>query len=228
MFVYKRRLMFMENGFWVKNKWRLTRQYVKEGTFRYDVLALVPLEILYVVLGINATYLRLPRLIKVIAFWEFTERLDAILAKPYFLRIVKTVIYMIYLIHLNACAYFAVSAYEGIGVNKFVYDGQGNAYIRCFYFATKTATSIGKNKRPTNILEIIFMTASWLMGVFVFAILIGDIRDIVGNARKNALDFQHQLDNITTYMNNNKVAKKCSGTSQKMDALHLVPTKKFR
>ena len=71
----------------------------------------------------------------------------------------------------------------------------------------QTATSIGKNKRPTNILEIIFMTASWLMGVFVFAILIGDIRDIVGNARKNALDFQHQLDNITTYMNNNKVAK---------------------
>ena len=73
--------------------------------------------------------------------------------------------------------------------------------------AFQTATSIGKNKRPTNILEIIFMTASWLMGVFVFAILIGDIRDIVGNARKNALDFQHQLDNITTYMNNNKVAK---------------------
>ena len=137
MFVFKRRLMFMENGFWVKNKWRLTRQYVKEGTFRYDVLALVPLEVLYAVLGINATYLRVPRLIKVIAFWEFTERLDAILAKPYFLRIVKTVIYMIYLIHLNACAYYAVSSYEGIGINKFVYDGQGNAYIRCFYFATK-------------------------------------------------------------------------------------------
>lgn len=51
------------------------------------------------------------------------------------------------------------------------------------------------------------MTASWLMGVFVFAILIGDIRDIVGNARRNALTFQRQLDTITTYMNNNKVAK---------------------
>ena len=76
-----------------------------------------------------------------------------------------------------------------------------------FYFIFQTATSIGKNKKPTNTLEIIFMTASWLMGVFVFAILIGDIRDIVGNARKNALDFQKQLDNITTYMNNNKVAK---------------------
>ena len=51
------------------------------------------------------------------------------------------------------------------------------------------------------------MTASWLMGVFVFALLIGDIRDIVGNARRNALSFQRHLDAITTYMNNNKVAK---------------------
>ena len=45
------------------------------------------------------------------------------------------------------------------------------------------------------------------MGVFVFALLIGDIRDIVGNARRNALSFQRHLDAITTYMNNNKVAK---------------------
>ena len=120
-----------------------------------------------------------------IAFWEFTDRLDAILAKPYFLRIIKTINYMLYLIHLNACAYYAISEWEGLGTNTFVYDNKGNAYIRCFYFATKTATSIGKNKKPTNIAEIIFMAASWLMGVFVFAILIGDIRDIVGNARRN-------------------------------------------
>ena len=79
--------------------------------------------------------------------------------------------------------------------------------IRCFYFATKTATSIGKNKKPTNIAEIVFMTGSWLLGVFVFAILIGDIKDIVNNARRDRTQFQRRLDTVVKYMSDNRVAK---------------------
>ena len=188
---YKHRVLYMENGFWVKDKRRLTQHYIKEGTFHFDWMAIIPTDMLYLWLGIEATYVRFPRIIKVIAFWEFIDRLDRLVSKPYFLRLVKTVIYMLYLIHLNACAYYFISWYEGIGVNKFVYNGEGNAYIRCFYFATKTATSIGKNKRPAhnNNLELAFMTCSWLLGVLFFAILIGDIRDIVGNARLNQVIF---------------------------------------
>ena len=90
-----------------------------------------------------------------------------------------------------------------------LFHPKGTAYLHCFYFATKTATSIGKNKKPSanNRLELLFMTASWLVGVFVFAILIGDIRDIVLNARKGELRFQKQLDNVAAYMN--RLTKLC-------------------
>ena len=171
MCAYKHSLMYMENGFWVKDKKRLTRQYVREGTFKQDLLSLLPLELLYFVLGVDATYLRIPRLIKVLAFWEFTERLDAILAKPYFLRIVKTVTYMLYLIHLNACAYYAISASEGIGSNDFVYNGEGNSYIRCFYFATKVSIFIfssytyhvkNQTKLINNPKELLWISGSFL------------------------------------------------------------------
>ena len=47
--------------------------------------------------------------------------------------ILQAVNNMLYLIHWNACAYYAISEYEGIGSNNFVYDGQ--VTIQTFTFA---------------------------------------------------------------------------------------------
>lgn len=118
--------------------------------FQLDVISLLPLDVLYFITGPDFVALRLPRLFKVHSFWKLVSFIDKLVKNPYVVRISKTLMYMMYLIHLNACAYYAFSAWEGIGSNNFVFNGKGNAYIKCFYFATKTATSIGKNPKPTH------------------------------------------------------------------------------
>ena len=65
LLVYKHHLLYMENGFWVKDRRKITRHYVRDGTFVYDLAALLPTDLLYLRYGLKATIVRVPRLIKV-------------------------------------------------------------------------------------------------------------------------------------------------------------------
>ncbi|CAH0558268.1 unnamed protein product [Brassicogethes aeneus] len=200
MILIQPRVKYLHEGFWVTDVKLLSRNYVKNKHFKLDLISLLPLDLLYFLLGPDFVILRVPRFFKMHTFWEFFSFVDKLLANPYLIRITRTLMYMMYLIHLNACAYYAFSAWEGIGKNNFVFSGNGSAYIKCFYFATKTATSIGKNPKPTQETEYMFMTFSWLMGVFVFALLIGQIRDIFSTAQRSKTEYRKLVDETLEYM----------------------------
>lgn len=194
------RVKYLHEGFWVIDIKLLRSNYMKSRRFKLDVLSLIPLDFLYIIWGPECVILRIPRFFKCHTFWEFFSLIDKLLSNPYVIRISRTLMYMMYLIHLNACAYYSFSTWEGIGSNHFVFNGKGNAYIKCFYFATKTATSIGKNPKPTQEIEYMFMTFSWLMGVFVFALLIGQIRDIISTATRSKTEYRKLVNETLEYM----------------------------
>uniref|UniRef100_A0A1I8B9Z2 Cyclic nucleotide-binding domain-containing protein n=1 Tax=Meloidogyne hapla TaxID=6305 RepID=A0A1I8B9Z2_MELHA len=200
----KSRLTFMRDGINVKSPPEMLHHYLTSGVFKLDLFSLLPLDILYIWTGPICAW-RIFRLLKLPSFWEFFELLDSSFSNPYAIRIAKTFCYMIYIIHCNSCVYYVLSAWQGFGqipynykgkwyLNKWVYNNEGNAYIRCFYFTAAVATSTGNNPAPTNVVEYIYMTFSWMMGVFVFALLLGQIRDIVSNANKNNEEFRTTMD----------------------------------
>lgn len=52
----------------------------------------------------------------------------------FFIRVIRTIGYLLFVLHINACLYYVASAYQGIGTTKWVYSGRGNAYVTLLFF----------------------------------------------------------------------------------------------
>ncbi|CAM4734500.1 unnamed protein product [Leuciscus chuanchicus] len=141
------------------------------------------------------------------SFFEFNKRLEAILTNAYVYRVIRTTTYLLYAVHCNACLYYWGSSYEGLGFSDWAYDGTGNSYIRCYYFAVKTLLTIGGLPGPTTLFEIVFQLINYFIGVFVFSIMIGQMRDVVGAATAAQTNYRACVDNTVKYMASYRIPK---------------------
>ena len=65
--------------------------------------------------------------VQIHTYWEFFGRLAAVTAFPNVTRVARTLFYMLFLIHINSCAYYMASLLQGFGTNSWVYNNVGNA-----------------------------------------------------------------------------------------------------
>ncbi|XP_072925826.1 uncharacterized protein cngb1a [Hemitrygon akajei] len=206
MIVFQSRLQFVKGGDIITARKLMRENYLKTQKFKMDLVSLLPLDILYLKLGFRVL-LRVPRLLKYMTFLEFNDRLEAIMSKAYIYRVIRTTIYLLYSLHINSCLYYWASDYEGIGSTKWVYDGEGNSYMRCYYWAVKTLITIGGLPDPETVFEIFFQLVNYFMGVLIFSIMIGQMRDVVGAATAGQTYYRTCMDNTVRYMNLYKIPR---------------------
>ncbi|XP_009986170.1 PREDICTED: cyclic nucleotide-gated cation channel beta-1-like, partial [Tauraco erythrolophus] len=204
--VFQTRLQFVRGGDIITDKKAMKENYLRSQRFKMDVVCLLPLDFFYFKVGVNPL-LRFPRCLKYMAFFEFNNRLEAILSKAYIYRVIRTTAYLLYSLHVNSCLYYWASAYEGLGSTTWVYDGEGNSYIRCYYWAVKTLITIGGLPDPKTLFEIVFQLLNYFTGVFAFSVMIGQMRDVVGAATAGQTYYRSCMDSTIKYMNFYRIPK---------------------
>ncbi|NXK49464.1 CNGB3 protein, partial [Chauna torquata] len=206
LLVFQPRVQFLKGGDIISDKVEMKKYYHSSVKFRLDVISVLPFEVLYFFFGFNPAF-RANKMLKHNTFFEFNDRLEAILDKAYIYRVIRTTGYLLFILHINACLYYWASDYEGLGSTRWVYDGQGNMYLRCYYWAVRTLITIGGLPEPQTLFEIIFQLLNFFLGVFVFSSLIGQMRDVIGAATAGQNYYRSCMDNTVSYMNTYSIPK---------------------
>uniref|UniRef100_A0A087XRB0 Cyclic nucleotide gated channel subunit beta 3, tandem duplicate 1 n=1 Tax=Poecilia formosa TaxID=48698 RepID=A0A087XRB0_POEFO len=204
--VWQPRLQFVKAGDIIKDRALTKVHYRKSYRFKTDMLSIIPFDLLSLHFGFSSIY-RFNRFIRIDSFFEFSDRLESIMAKAYIWRVARTTGYLLYMLHLNACAYYVASVHQGLASTTWVYDGKGTAYLRCYYFAVRSLINIGGLPEPVTLFEIMFQMTNFFVGVFVFSSLIGQMRDVIGAATAAQAYFRASMDGCVEYMNTYTIPK---------------------
>ncbi|CAH1791706.1 unnamed protein product, partial [Owenia fusiformis] len=221
------RTAYLENGILVFDTVKMSNHYRQKRRFIKDVIAVAPLGtlfnifavVVYVTIGstqvgetdIFGPIMRLPRLLKYHTMMKFFDVTDSRTSSPYRVRAFKLTLYLWVVIHWIACFYHVVSEYEGFGSNNWVYPADeedqvfARKYIRCMYWSMMTLTTIGETNTPETDMEYVFTGFTFLVGVFVFAAVVGNVGDVISNMNAARQEFQGRMDSVKFYMNHRKV-----------------------
>lgn len=195
----------------MKEPAKLRDNYIKTLQFKLDVLSILPTDLLYILLGTDVPQVRFNRLLRFARMFEFFDRVETRTNYPNAFRIFNLVLYILVIIHWNACIYYAISKALGLGTDSWVYPnmtGPGaltDTYVYCFYWSTLTLTTIGEMPPPVRDEEFVFVVFDFLIGVLIFAAIVGNVGSMISNMNATRAEFQARIDAIKHYMHFRKV-----------------------
>uniref|UniRef100_A0A3B4Z4S1 Cyclic nucleotide gated channel subunit alpha 1b n=1 Tax=Stegastes partitus TaxID=144197 RepID=A0A3B4Z4S1_9TELE len=199
--VFDSLVSYLEQGLLVKDELKLRERYMKSFQFKLDMASMVPTDLLYIVFGFSYPEIRLNKLLRFNRMLEFFQRTETRTNYPNALRISNLVMYIVIIIHWNACLYYSFSKAVGFGADRFVYPDPSDPefgrlvrkYAYSMYWSTLTLTTIGETPPPVENSEYFFVVTDFLVGVLIFATIVGNVGSMITNMNAARADFQAHI-----------------------------------
>uniref|UniRef100_UPI00358FDF0C cyclic nucleotide-gated channel cone photoreceptor subunit alpha-like n=1 Tax=Myxine glutinosa TaxID=7769 RepID=UPI00358FDF0C len=209
------RTCYLEQGLLVRDTAKLYRSYITTMQFKLDVVSLIPTDIAFAVTGPHLPVIRFNRLLRFGRMFEFFDRTETRTNYPNAFRIGNLVLYILVIIHWNACIFYAISKSIGFGTDTWVYPNISHPeygrlarkYIYCLYWSTLTLTTIGETPAPVHDSEFTFVVFDFLVGVLIFATIVGNVGSMISNMNAARAEFQAKVDAIKQFMQFRHVSK---------------------
>ncbi|KAF5401928.1 hypothetical protein PHET_04852 [Paragonimus heterotremus] len=196
---------YLEHGLVVFDRRKLAMKYVHTKYFVLDILSLLPLDFLQFEVGVQPI-LRFPRFIKTYRAIQWKDKIENRSTFPNLWRVIILIHILFLGCHWFACIYYIISAQQGFSTEwGYVMTNDsavttGRTYLITFYWATLALTTIGIEVPPTTVVEYIFSCLSYLIGLFVFATVVGQVGNIINTRNAARVEFEEILDGVKSYM----------------------------
>lgn len=214
----QKRTSYLCDGILEQNIEKVNVFYTQSIYFKLDILSSLPLDWAYLLIfqAYPPPLLQSIKLLKIYRVVQFFLRTESRSHYPNTCRFLILMHNLLVIIHWNACCYYILSQWIGMGSDPWVYPTWNlthntewgtlpKQYIYSFYWSTITLTTIGELAQPHTIFEYTFMTVEYFIGIFMFATLVGNVGSIIDNVNKNRLEFQSKMDSTKTYMRATKI-----------------------
>ncbi|KAM4697250.1 cyclic nucleotide-gated channel alpha-4 [Discoglossus pictus] len=206
---------YLEEGILVTDWRQIAKHYMVSSKFRWDLLSLLPTDLLYIKLGLHMPAVRVNRFLRFHRLFEAFDRTETRIPYPNAFRICKLMAYIFVVIHWNSCIYFALSSYIGFGKDEWVYPNISDPdfgrlerqYLYSFYFSTLILTTVGDIPSPMQEEEYIFMVVDFLIAVLGFATIMGSMSSVISNMNSADEAFYPNYDMVKLYLKMYKVHK---------------------
>uniref|UniRef100_A0A915DP61 Cyclic nucleotide-binding domain-containing protein n=1 Tax=Ditylenchus dipsaci TaxID=166011 RepID=A0A915DP61_9BILA len=219
--LFRARTGYLEQGILIRDIKKTRSLYFTKPQFKMDLASILPLDYVFSLIFFKRhSALRFNRLLRQERIQKFMEQTETRSSFPNAFRVGVVVWYIAVIIHWNACFYFWISEWIGLGSDAWVYgerntqslpDGVNDTltrrYIYSFYWSTLILTTIGEVPGPQKNIEFAFVTLDLMCGVLIFATIVGNVGSMISNMGAARADFQNRIDSIKQYMELRRVGK---------------------
>ncbi|XP_063896599.1 uncharacterized protein Cngl isoform X8 [Helicoverpa armigera] len=233
--VVQLRTGYLEQGLMVYDSKKLAKHYLKSRNFLLDIVSLAPLDLLQLHIGTNPIirFPRFCKVYRAVDFYYIVESRTVYPNFWRVINLIHILLILAHWFGCFYFLLSEAEGFQGDWVYPHRpgdYATLTRKYLGSLYWSTLTLTTIGDLPTPetnadtqggpkflprrglkSRLLQFrsnkgyVFTIVSYLIGVFIFATIVGQVGNVITNRNANRLEFERLLDGAKTYMRHHKV-----------------------